>query len=391
MNTNSEKEMYGPHLFEEVPNFNAEYFVWGEELFDKKLILYPKKLKHVSGYDEVKDALEPCGLVIVNPGKKNYLRCTSAMLDTEQGNVYLAEPNFNSIWSSLKRSIGVGILIAQQEDKPCPVKKPEEIVVLDNLGREGSDLVIEDDGLKYKHRNLTIEEKKLYGKRQSLLDNPRMFYFFSETGRYYHDKECDSVKEISAEQFRASETIPEDKEVCPKCKRLSYFRKATYPNAKQIGVCNRIFQNQKVPDSLVYHYIMEKDMKFHATTLDEMQVEYEEDTWIIKGLNNNMLHLWHNNYVKTSETERYITDGFHNQNFDRKKVIPILNYIEGYSWQKHLANENRKLQAEAAKSVTEERVENVEASPVNAAVSEKKAWYRVLAEWVCNLFKGKKS
>jgi hypothetical protein len=104
-----------------------------------------------------------------------------------------------------------------------------------------------------------------------------------------------------------------------------------------------------------------------------------------------MLHLWHNNYVKTSETERYITDGFHNQNFDRKKVIPILNYIEGYSWQKHLANENRKLQAEAAKSVTEERVENVEASPVNAAVSEKKAWYRVLAEWVCNLFKGKKS
>jgi hypothetical protein len=94
-----------------------------------------------------------------------------------------------------------------------------------------------------------------------------------------------------------------------------------------------------------------------------------------------MLHLWHNNYVKTSETERYITDGFHNQNFDRKKLIPILNYIEGYSWQKHLANENRKLQAEAAEPVTEERIENVEASPVSAAVPEKKPWYRVIADW----------
>jgi hypothetical protein len=132
---------------------------------------------------------------------------------------------------------------------------------------------------------------------------------------------------------------------------------------------------------------MDLGMKFHATTLDEMQVEYAEDSWIIKGLNNNVLHLWHNNYVKTSEMERYITDGFHNQNVDRKKLIQILNYIEGYSWQKHLANENRKLLAEEAEPVKEERLNQVETNPISAAPSEKRAWYHVLADWLRGLFK----
>jgi hypothetical protein len=386
MNTNSEKEMYGSHLHEEVPNFDAEYFVWGEELYDKKLILYSGKLKMIPEYEDIKEALAPCGLVLVNVNKINYLRCTSAMLDTERGNLYMTEANFNGVWGKLKRSVKLGIRIAQQEGRPCPIKKPEEIVVLDHLVRDGSDPVIENNVIQYHQREQTEEEKQIYGRRQSLLDNPRMLYFFSETGMYYHDKECASVKEIMPEQFRASETIPEDKEICPKCKRLIYFRKATYPNAKQSGICNRIFQNQKVPNSLVSHYIMDLGMKFHATTLDEMQVEYAEDTWIIKGLNNNVLHLWHNNYVKTSDTERYITDGFHNQNVDWKKLIQILNYIEGYSWQKHLANENKKILAEE-EPVTEELIEQVEASPISEKPLEKRAWYHVLADWIRGLFK----
>jgi ssDNA-binding Zn-finger/Zn-ribbon topoisomerase 1 len=387
MNINSEKEMYGSRLHEEVANFNAEYFVWGEELIDKKLILYSKKLKQIPGYDEIKDVLEPCGLVIVNVSKKKYLHCTSAMLDTERGNLYMSEANFNSIWGYLKRSVGLGIRIAQQEGESCPVQNPEEIVVLDYLVREGSHPVIEDNVIKYQHRELTNEEKQLYGRRQSLLDNPRMLYYFSETGRYYHDKDCESVKEILPEQFHASETMPEDKEICPKCRRLIYFRKATYPNAKQSGICNRIFLNRQVPNSMISHCIMDLGMKFHATTLDEMQVEYGEDTWIIKGLDTDMLSLWHNNYVKTSETERYITEGFHNQNVDRKKLVQILKYIEGYSWQKHLANENRKVIEEAVEPTTEERVEHLEMSPVSVATSEKRAWYQVLAGWFCNLFK----
>jgi hypothetical protein len=328
MNTNSEKEMYGSYLYEEVPNFNAEYFVWGEELFDKKLFLYTGKIKDIPRYYKIKDVIEPCGIVIVNVKKEKYLRCISAMLDTVRGNIYMTEACFNGIWNELRRSIALGIRIAQQEDKPCLVQNAKEIVVLDNLMRKNSYPVVENDGIKYHHREQTSEEKQINGKRQSLLDNPRMLYFFSEEGQYYHDKECGEIKKILPEQFRASEIIPEDKEICPKCRRLIYFRKATYPNAKQCGVCNRIFHNWKVPIYLIRNYIMDLGMKLHATTLDELQVEYEEDTWIIKGLDTDVPTLWHNNYVRTSDTERYITDGFHNQNLDGKTLTQLLKYIE---------------------------------------------------------------
>jgi hypothetical protein len=67
--------------------------------------------------------------------------------------------------------------------------------------------------------------------------------------------------------------------------------------------------------------------------------------------------------------------------------VQILKYIEGYSWQKHLANENRKVIEEAVEPTTEERVEHLEMSPVSVATPEKRAWYHVLAGWFCNLFK----
>jgi hypothetical protein len=71
---------------------------------------------------------------------------------------------------------------------------------------------------------------------------------------------------------------------------------------------------------------------------------------------------------------------------DRKKLIQILNYIEGYSWQKHLANENKKLMVEE-KLVTEELIVQVEASSVSEKPQEKRAWYHVLADWFRGLFK----
>lgn len=90
----------------------------------------------------MKAALEPCGLVIVNVAKKKYLRCVTSMLDTERGNIYLAEADFNNVWGELKRSIALGIRIAKENDMPCPVSRAEEIVVLEYLAREGSDPVL---------------------------------------------------------------------------------------------------------------------------------------------------------------------------------------------------------------------------------------------------------
>lgn len=73
MNIKSEKEFYGEELKRVALRFNADIFVWGEELISRKLIIYPKKLKDVIGYEEVKENLEPCGLVLIDTCKQDFL------------------------------------------------------------------------------------------------------------------------------------------------------------------------------------------------------------------------------------------------------------------------------------------------------------------------------
>ena len=222
-------------------------------------------------------------------------------------------------------------------------------MVFDYLMRQGSTPVIENDVIKYVAREMTDEEKYKNSRKQSLMDNPKMLYFYSDNSRYYHDKECDDVKDIIAERFRASDTMPDGKEMCPKCRRKLLFRIACYPNTRQMPICDRIFKKHHVSDGRIQHYVMDVGMKFHATDYSQMHVEGIEDNWIIKGLDSDIIELWHNNYVKTSSTERYITDGYHNQKVDRDTLGQLLNYIETYSWQKHLQHEGIKIEKEEPK------------------------------------------
>ena len=74
-------------------------------------------------------------------------------------------------------------------------------MVFDYLMRQGSTPVIENDVIKYVAREMTEEEKHKNSRKQSLMDNPKMIYFYSDNSRYYHDKECDDVKEIISERF----------------------------------------------------------------------------------------------------------------------------------------------------------------------------------------------
>lgn len=340
MKPTSEKELYVRQMEAISSWFQAEYFVWGEELIDKKLIVYPKKLKQIAGYEEIKKNLRPCGVVVVNTRKKyDPLRCILATLDTKDGNIYFAEGSFNSVWKRLRHSVNLGIRLAKERGMPCDIHRPEDILVLEHLRKEGKAAYIKDNEIHYRGRELTDEERQNLSRRQRLLDNPGMNYYFSVHDKYYHDKDCLVLKEVPSALFGASADLPVDKEICPKCRRKLYLRKACAPNTKQIPVCDRIFKNRWVGVDSIMHYVTEAGMKFHATSLDVMEVESGEDRWVIRGLDTGYLSLWHNNYVKTSEKERYITDGFHDQNVRSKSLTQLLQYIEGYTWEKHLQGE----------------------------------------------------
>lgn len=170
----------------------------------------------------------------------------------------------------MKNSVRKGIRIAN-ENEGSPIENPEEIIVIDNLQRAGSTPTIVNDIIKYEARELTKEERYRDSRKQSLLDNPRMLYFYESSGRYYHDRDCLEVKQIASERFAASEEIP-DKEICPKCQRRIYIRKACYPNTKQIGGCDKILRDHGVSLGKIKHCVMEVGMKLHATSMEEIMI-----------------------------------------------------------------------------------------------------------------------
>lgn len=382
----SEKELYKDTLLDVASGMDTEVFVWGEDLVDKKLIVYPKKLKEIKGYKDVKAQLILCGVVLIDVAKKDFMRCISAMVNTENGNVYISEAVFNNIWKILRKSVNRGIKIARENGESL-ISRPEEIVSMEQLMRSGSSPIIEKYMIKYVPKKLTEEERYRNSRKQSLLDNPQLLYYYAGDGRYFHDKECEDIVKISPEQFEASETMP-DREICPKCQSQLYFRKACYPNTKQIQICNKIFKEQKVSNGRIRHFVIEVGMKFHATSLDELQVEGVEDHWLVKGLRTNKLELWHNNYIRTSPTERYITEGYHTQKIEAHTLTQMLNYIEHYSFEKHLQHEKLEKQGMEQKNETpmigpekqNELTETKEKEPKNAT------WYVRVWRWIRELF-----
>lgn len=385
MNTASEKELYSGELRETAMGYDADYFIWGEELIDYKLVLYTKKLKEVEGYQEVKDILTPCALVLIDTGKKHRIRCVPATLDAENRQIYLIVSNFNAMWNRFRLSVQLGIEIANESGQPCSIDKPEDIVDLCNLMRPNSIPYVKSGTIQYKVREQTAEERSQNSRRQSLLDNPKMNYFYDSSSGVVHDKECRMVKEISAAQFCASEEIPEGMQLCPKCMRIACFRKACAPNTKQIPVCSRIFKNNHVHNDKIRHFVMDAGLKLHATSLDALIVEGAQDTWIIKGKDEYSLQLWHNNYIKINETERYITEGFHNQGLNGKTMVQMLRYIEGYTWEKHLQAEAARAAAAAEKKAVVPAAETPAAQGIEE--NRKIPWYVKVKNWVCRVFR----
>lgn len=346
MNTITEKQLYADEIQEVALRSGLEHFVWGEELVQHKLILYAKKIKALSGYADIKDSLEPCGLVVVDAARRGYMRCMPATLNVLNGDVYLTEANFNASWKYLRKSIAAGISNAERQGVPCDIRQPEEVVDLRHLMRENSVPYIGKGGVQYQAKEPNAEARVENRRKQSLLDRPDLNFFYENQGKYYHDKECEDVKHISGALFCGSKEPPQGKEICPKCQRKIYFRKACAPNAKQIPICDRIFRNHNISERQIRHFVFEAGMHFHAIMVNEMVVEGVEDTWIIRETEAHHLQLWHNNYVRTSETERYITDGFHNQGLKGKTLLQLLRYIEGYTWEKHLQGEALKAAAD---------------------------------------------
>lgn len=371
MNVKSEKVFYEKEVNEALATVDAECILWGEDLYDMKVVLYPKKIALIPGYEEIKNDLVNAALVYFDFSREQYIKSSIVRFDWERNIIYIAEKNFNAIWRYLRRSVDLGIRIQKENGAELPVEAAEDVVDLFLLQKKGSEAVIRGGQLKHVAREIPEEEKLAQGRKQSLLDQQKYKYFYGADGDVFHDKDCEYIKEIAPESFMASDHMPEGLKPCKKCKRRMFLREACSPYVKQIPYVDQLLSRGGIMDLHLERFVYEEGLKFKVDHADELTVKGREDTWIIKGFDKNYLSLWHNNYVKTAPRERYITQGFHNQKMNGKKLYSLLEYVCGYTFDKHLAAEDRVEQARLEEIKAEEERIKRESSLI----------YRIKAFW----------
>lgn len=76
MEVNNEKTFYEINVTEAFRTVDADVVLWGEDLHDAKIVLYPKKITALPGYDEIKERLVNAGLVYFNFRTENFIKFT---------------------------------------------------------------------------------------------------------------------------------------------------------------------------------------------------------------------------------------------------------------------------------------------------------------------------
>ena len=345
----SQKALYEKEVNEALAGLDAEGFLWGEDMYDVRIILYEGKLKDFPGYRSFQPYLINVAVVMIDLQSDPLYKYMIVRYDRETDDVYIPEANFNAFWKRIRPCVSLGIEIQKEQGYDLQIEKPEDIVDLSHLKRRRSEAVIKHGELVYIPIYTSQNELMLIGKKQSALDNPKNLFFYSKVESVFHDKDCDSVKRIKPEYFRASETAPESFHSCMKCRRKLCIRVACSPNVKQMAPLSQAFSEYGIKDSQLERYVLNYGLKFKCERDDELIVSGKEDSWIIKGMKDGKLSLWHNNYVVTGEKERYITQGFHDQGLEVKNFNFLMEYINNYTYEKHLK----------AKEIKEKTEENV--------------------------------
>ena len=114
-----------------------------------------------------------------------------------------------------------------------------------------------------------------------------------------------------------------------------------------------------------------------------MTVKCNEDTWIIKIDPNREMSLWHNNYIRVGNSDRYITDGFHEQHIQSDNLKYLMNYIGEYNWQEyHLKQVKLSKKREKKKSF-----ENTELATEGTQTESRKSVLHMIWNTIRNLLR----
>ena len=94
----SEKFLYEKRVNEELAWIDADYILWGEELYNTTIILYPKKISDIPRYQVFRHRLCNAGVVYFDHMSDTLIKNTVVRYDPDSRILYVSAGNFNALW-----------------------------------------------------------------------------------------------------------------------------------------------------------------------------------------------------------------------------------------------------------------------------------------------------
>ena len=334
---------------------NGKRFVFCDELKGYIFCSYAGALKSIPSYCENREEFEDAQIFLINDVSGKLIKIPCNIVESCK-KIFINDGNFNKYWKWISEKIG-RCMDQESGTLQTSVNQMVDLSLLENPIRSA---VINDAYMiEYKGKKQDIEIQRMISKRAEAMDDCRIRFVYAKSNQLIHDKLCKDVEKIPYWDFGASEVLSEDRELCPHCIRKIYIRNAIKGDAKNATWYFRFMDKGRVGTKVLERFLYEKNTKIHMDNLEELSVVHKEDTWIIRMNEQGMCRLYHNNYSILNESERYITDGFHEQKNHPLFLAWIFDYIEGYDWRKHLktmVETTEELQDEIHSDVVEKKV-----------------------------------
>lgn len=314
----------------------AECVITENRLEECMIVPYRGPLKACVGG---RGAAEPAFVEIYHEQNRTRRRIQVGFCDKEN-RIYIAEKEFNRTWKALAQCIlEVKLMRAYRAGEPVPpFSSVEEQVDLSFYETESRRAVLERGQIKLVGKPVSEELKQLMMKRSSAMDNKKIVYAYSAADDKVHDKACPLVKEISNQDFRAAEALPEGRWLCLNCRMMMVVRRGCGDDFKHYDLYKRFFQRGGIRVEAVEELVDQYGASIRMEGPDTLWVKCREDQWKIVLSGERKVTLLHNNYMMIGENQRYIFGGYHNQTISGNvNMAYAFKLIEGYTWEGHLA------------------------------------------------------
>ncbi len=374
---------------------------WAEEFASYRFAAFVSKSANFKN-DKKAGRVRRFGVLFETKNPDKPISCCAAYINEESQTLYLDEGTINKCWKHIARNVRRAKMKLKREEELKAgevVATSEEYIPvnidLSALATEKRKPHIKKYQVKYEVIPPSKEIIALQSKKQHLLDDKKMRYYFESDGKTYHDRDCPVIKSMKPDHFMASADIPEGYSPCQVCGQKMLLRIACDPYMKQIPNVAWFLNQYKIGQKRLANYVRE-GMKFRSESQSELVVIGKEDSWIIKRLDGGNLQLWHNNYQRLSESERYISGGYHYQKVKGRSLVMMLDYIGRYTWERHLEGEAKKFASEHDEEVKNMAMETDSgAASINDVVEQKtvkdgniiRSMLRKLKYWIMNLAK----